>query len=451
MESEMRPDAIVVGAGYSGLAAAAALRRAGAEVVVVEARDRVGGRVWTARTHSGAAVDLGGQWVGADHSRLRALAAERDLALVAGWEEGDYWLEDSGRRSGIGLRGALSRPVLSTGTLLALWRLGRLAEQIDVEQPWTHPRAESLDSMTMQQWIRRSAPMPSSRRVIETILGESLAADMDETSVLATIAAMAGAGGLSHALSSDGGAQDSVFADGADAVARSLAAELGDRVLFGHRVNAVVDEGASVVVTGDWGDIRADALIVAVPPALAGRIEYRPGLPASRDRATQRLAMGAVYKAIAVYEQPFWREQGLSGDSLRTAGTVRNTFDAAPGSPHAMLGTLVTGREAMRIGQLGEDARRREVIDRFTACFGSGASDPVEFHEKDWTADPLSGGGYCGVAPPGYVTATRDSLAAPVGRIHWASTETTWRHNGYIEGAIRSGEQAAASVAAVLS
>jgi len=198
--------------------------------------------------------------------------------------------------------------------------------------------------------------------------------------------------------------------------------------------------------------VRASRVIVAIPPTLAGRIDYDPVLPAARDQLTQRMPQGSVIKCLAVYSEPFWRREGLTGQSLSSDGPLHVTFDASPksGSPGVLLGFL-EGTSARKLADRSTEERRAIVIDNFARVFGARAKNPIHYVDRCWASEPFTRGCYAAYLPPGVWTSYGAALRTPIGRIHWAGTETATRWNGYIEGALQSGERAAAEVLAELA
>ncbi len=443
-------DVVVVGAGYAGLVAARALHRDGLRVAVLEARDRVGGRVLTERTATGHPVELGGQWIGPGQDHVAALAAEHGAATFRAWTAGDGLLVDGGRRERYA--GALppGDPVARAAVALATARLDRMARRVDPERPWSAPGADRLDATTVATWLRRAVPVPRARRLVERVLGEVLATDVDGVSLLALLAHVRSAGGLEPLLAVEGGAQQDLFVDGADGPARAIAAELGDAVRLGTAVSAVHQDRTGVTVSGPGVRVRGERAVVAVPPPLAGRIAYDPPLPALRDQLTQRMPMGSITKIVAVYPEPFWRRDGLSGEGIGLTGPVPAVFDVSrPGGP-GHLCVLVAGRAAQRLAELPPARRRSEVLGELARWFGPAAAAPAEWWEKSWADEPHVRGGYSAYSPPGVLTSAGPALRTPVGRIHWAGTETATAWTGYIDGAVQSGHRAAAEVARAL-
>lgn len=311
METDV--DVAVVGAGYAGLSAARALQRAGLAVSVIEARERVGGRVLTERAASGAAIDLGGMWTGPGQDRMRALAREYGAATFLTHTSGDSLLVDRWGRHRY--TGDLPPGPLHVRALLAIGiaRLRRLAGGVDPERPWGGSTARRLDATTVAAWLRANVPSPRARRLLEVAIGESSSIDPDRLSLLAFLAAVRSGGDPDGHSRVAGGAQQDLFVDGAEGPARAIAAELGSALRTGTPVTSVRRVADGVVVCGTGVEVVARRAVVALASALAGRIGYDPPLPGLRDQLTQRTPMGAMLKVVAVYDRPFWRDEGLAG------------------------------------------------------------------------------------------------------------------------------------------
>ncbi|PXX61563.1 monoamine oxidase [Nocardia tenerifensis] len=439
-----RADVVVVGAGYAGLSAARALRAAGREVVVLEASDRVGGRALTDRVGDGWAVDLGAQWISGGHTRFAALAAEYGAETYAAPSDGvNLLVEGAVRRPFAGARPPLP-PLVLVVLGQAMWRIERLAARIDLARPWATPGADRLDAMTAATWLRRNLPERRARHLAEVMIGEELCVDVGSVSMLALLTTIRAAGGVEAGVTAE--TVTRLFVDGADGPARSIAAELGDALRLNSVVGSIRQAGDGLSVHGEFGEVRAERVIVALPPTLAGRIRYEPALPAARDHLTQRMPMGSVLKAFAVYERPFWRDDRRTGQALNLHDPVPVTFDATrPGGP-GCLGALVPGRAAHRLAALSAGERRAMIVGSLVRAFGPAAREPIDWREKVWADDPFTRGGYGAFFPPGVLTSIGSALRHPIGGIHWAGSETAMEWAGYIEGAVRSGERAATEV-----
>jgi monoamine oxidase len=255
------------------------------------------------------------------------------------------------------------------------------------------------------------------------------------------------AGSLELLLDTEGGAQQDRFTTGSQTVSLRLAEELGERVMLNSPARRILHSGDRATVEGDEFRATGRHVIVTLPPALAGRLDYDPPLPAHRDQLTQRYPMGSVVKWMAVYDEPFWRQQGYSGETTSTSWPVSVSFDNSPadGSPGIVAGFL-EGREARTWTRATEAERRDAVVGCLERFYGPRAATPVDFIQKSWAEEPFSRGCYEGYTPPGVLTAFGDAIREPIGPIHWAGTETATVWNGYMEGAVRSGQRAAREI-----
>ena len=442
--NDVDSDVIVLGAGFAGLAAAQRLRSAGCRVMLLEARDSVGGRVMPGEL-AGLTIDLGGQWVGVGHERLSMLAGEAGRPLLPQYTEGQKLLAAGGRQRRY--RGLI--PPVSPGALLgmgwALWRLRRLQQRVSAAAPWTAADAEQLDACTVAQWRNRNLPTAGGRALFDVATRAVFCVEPDQLSMLAFLHYLAANGSVEALTSTTDGAQAATVDGGMHALARHLAEPLQAQLRLSTPVQAVDQDAEGVSVRADGVTYRARRLIVAMAPALSGRIAMQ-GISAAREQLAQRMPMGSVIKCQIAYERPFWREQGLSGEYVGSSAVFSPVFDNSPadGSCGALVG-FIDGTEAVRWSGQAE-ARRCAVIDSLVAAFGAQAAEPLDYVDQDWIADPWSRGCYTGVPTPGTLSRLGPALREPCGAVHWAGTETAEAWCGYIEGALNSGERAAAEV-----
>jgi len=445
-------DVVVVGAGLAGLAAARRLVARGREVTVVEARDRVGGRTEGLVLQDGTPLELGGQWLGEGHTRMYELAGELGLSTFRTWnDQGRLLIDLQGKRSTMKPhKGAVPHlsPFAIADLAQGLARFARLAKRTDLERPWLTPNAEVLDGQTWESWIRRNLRTKAGRAYFRVACEAIWAAQASDISLLHALFYTHSNADMETLVSVDRGAQQDRVTGGSVLVAEAMAAALGDRVVLGRPVHRVEHDGHGVrVIARDGSRYRADAAIVTLPPTLAGRLEYDPLLPSWRDQLTQRMPAGSVIKTFAIYPEPFWRKDGLNGQAISDAGPVKITFDNSPpsGKPGVLLGFL-EGSEARTWARRSQAERREAVIGCFVRYFGDAAGRPEQYIEQDWMAEEFTRGCYGAHFAPGAWTSYGEALRAPIGRVHWAGTEYAPQWNGYMEGAVRSGEAAADAV-----
>ena len=439
-------DAIIVGGGLAGLAAARTLTDAGRRVVVLEARDRVGGRTLSRALGRGT-FDLGGQWLGADQPRLAALVRELGLATFPTHHRGRKVLELRGKVTTYG--GTIPR--LSPWSLLDLERAIRkmeaLARTADPHDPRRTPRASELDAQSLGAFLRRAMLSQKARDLVTVAIRVVFGAEPSELSMLHVAAYARAAGGLMKLVEIAGGAQETRFVLGAQELSHRLAALLGERVILRAPVRTITQADGHVTAVADGGAWRARRVIVAIPPTLAGRIAFTPALPVLREQLVQRFPMGATVKCLALYERAFWREQGLSGEAVLHPGPPSVVFDngSHDGAQPALLG-FVVGEAARLWSSRPSEARKAEILAALVRVFGPEAAHPSEYVEQDWSTEAWSLGCPVGFLQPGTLSTFAPALRAPCGRVHFAGTETATEWTGYMEGALASAARAASEV-----
>ena len=440
-------DVVVIGAGLAGLVAARDLVAAGASVVVLEARDRVGGRLLNQPIGDGKVVEVGGQWLGPTQHRMLALARSVGVETFPTYVTGENLIELEGELARY--RGTIPRvgPHVLLDVAQAMRKVNRLARRVRPEAPWEARGARRLDSETVASWMRRNVYTKRGRMLLELAVEAVWAAEPEDLSLLHLLFYVSSAGGFEVLLDTEGGAQQDRFVGGSQLVALRVAEGLGDRVVLGAPARLIHHTADSVEVHADGVRARGRRAIVAISPALAGRLAYDPPLPGYRDQLTQRMPQGTVAKCMCVYPEPFWRADGLTGQATSDRGPVRLTFDNSPpdGSPGVLLGFL-EGRHARDLGRAPADERRRAVVECFTRFFGPRAAAPDAYVERSWAEEEWTRGCYGCYMPPGGWTGYGPAVRAPVGSVHWAGAETATVWNGYMDGAVRSGESAAREV-----
>jgi monoamine oxidase len=489
-----RADVVVIGAGIAGLVAARTLRSKGLSVVVLEARDRVGGRTLNqdlgANGFPGRVVEMGGQFVGPlpnepatssvptqavywPQARVFGLAAELGIGTFKTYNNGDYinYLRGVG-----GTRYSSSSripPDPSTANAgLAIGLLNQMARGVDPAAPWSSAQASEWDGETVESWMRRTlvppaSPDASTSHLVTLAVEAVLSVEPREISMLWLLTYIASAGNLDNLVDTANGAQDSRFVGGSQAISNAMAAELGDNLALNAPVRALEHSGGTVTARGEGFSATGRRAIVAVPPALAGRVAYDPPLSDLsgdgflRDQLTQRFPMASILKVNVIYPRPFWRDQGLAGQVTSDSGAVRATFDNTPHpdpqtprvSPGAILG-FIEADEARLLSGRTREQRYQQVLADLANYFGPQALQPLGgingYYEALWNREEFSAGGPIGFPMPGALVEYGPALRRPLGLVHWAGTETATRWAGYMDGAVESGERAANEVLAAL-
>jgi monoamine oxidase len=448
MPERVDADVCVVGAGYAGLTAARRLSQQGKSVVVLEARDRVGGRIWTHQLADGSPVDRGGAWLAPRHDAIFGLAREVGASTYKTWVQGAHLLVDGGRiRRYTGLIPKIS-PLAIGSLAFAQWRLDRMSKRVPLEAPWTATRAAEWDSRSVAWWLERTGIQTTiARDLFEMAVRGLFTGDLNEVSFLHLLFLVRAHGSINTLFSIEGGAQENLVEGGAGSIAQRVANELGDAVRLRAPVRSITQRADRVDVgAGDLG-VSAEFAVVTVPPALTLAIAFDPDLPEDRRTLYRNAVAGPETKTLVVYDEPFWRADGFSGQTSEPRSTAEVTLDATPaaGRP-GVIAAFTFGPVAERVDALDPTERRRAVLDALTVRLGPKAASPIEFIETPWWSEEWTRGCSFAHLPPGFLTRYGSLLRTPFGRVHWAGTETATTSHGAIDGAVRSGNRAAAEI-----
>ena len=446
-------DVVVIGAGYSGLACTLALQQAGLSVLLLEARDRPGGRCLNQRLPAPFeqfVVEAGAEFIGPGHDRMYALAQTYGIGTFPTYNKGKLVGYIDGNRSeysGIIPRGSL---LGSAEAGIAMARLDAMAADVPLEAPWTAKQALEWDGQTVQTWVDQNVFSQAAKKLIRLAVSAVFSAEPRELSLLYLLFYIHAAGKLETLISTAGGAQQDRLVGGSQRIALAMAQAIGDSLVYSTPVHAAEDQGDLVAIQTAHQTIMAKHVVVAMSPWMASRIQFTPLSPAMqlRMQLMQRAPMGTIMKVNAIYEKPFWRDAGLNGQITSDTFLPTATFDSTPeqdGAPGVLLG-FINGKDARQALAMAPEERKKAVLDAFQVYFGPQAGFPLGYIEKNWQEETWSGGGPVGLFTPGLLSEYGPVLRVPTGRIHWAGTETALEWTGYMEGAVRSGERAAQEV-----
>ena len=442
-------DVVVIGAGLAGLMAARTLLAEGSNVLVLEAQNRVGGRV-LGHALGGATLELGGQWLGPGQEKMYALCKELGLETYPTYSSGESIVSFGGQTRRLREHECVTSALPNDVKLQVhkvIHDLATMAQDIDLEAPWYHPRAVEWDNQTLDDWLEQNGCHERTKAYLQLELRGIFAAEASEVSFLHVLFMLKSGGGFSSLISVKNGAQQDRIVGGSQFVAERMAEALGERVMLSTPVRRLEQDDNEVRVMADKLTVKAERVIVTLPPRLSERLVYEPALSPARQGLVQEMTMGSVIKVMIVYDKPFWREEGLSGQVLTDTGPVHTFYDNSPddGNFGVLLG-FMEGVEAHHMRCLGHSVRERLTLESLEGYFGEKARNYKAYLEKNWLTDPWVQGGYCGYFAPGSWTNYGSALHEPFGRIHWAGTETSGVWNGYMEGAVRSGERAAKEI-----
>ncbi|MGI8922272.1 MAG: flavin monoamine oxidase family protein [Solirubrobacteraceae bacterium] len=454
-------DVVVVGAGLAGLNAARQVVKAGRSAIVLEARNRVGGRTLNYDLGGGKVIEIGGQWIGPTQDNVAALASELGVTTYKTYNDGNYVFHRNGVNTSYtptGPLGAIPPDYVGAADAeQALLKIDSMASSVPLEAPWTASSAGAWDAQTFETWKDANLLTDDGRFLLDLATEAVFAAEPRDVSLLWFLFYVHSAGNaanpgtIEHLINTAGGAQESRFHGGSQLISLTIAQQLGSRVVLNAPARRIEQSSSGVRVVSDAGSFSGSQAIVAMAPTLTGRLDYAPQLPAPRAQLVQRMPQGSVIKCEAIYDRPFWRDAGLAGQATSDLSPCRITFDNTPpdGSPGVMLG-FIEGADARAYGRVPAAQRKAAVLNCFAAYYGAKALNPVGYVEMNWSEEEYTRGCYGGFTAPGVLTDYGEQIRAPFGRIHWCGAETATVWNGYMDGAVSSGARAAAEALAAL-
>ncbi|HEX5730763.1 NAD(P)/FAD-dependent oxidoreductase [Microbacterium sp.] len=449
---ELNRDVVIVGAGAAGLTAANELRKAGLSVAVLEARDRVGGRLWT-DVIDGAILEIGGQWVSPDQEALIETLADLGLETYERYREGDsVYVDEAGKLTRFTGEIFPVPPATEKVMVELIDKLDALVAQMDPDRPWEHPDAEALDRISFEAWLAEQTDDQEARDNIALfIAGAMLTKPAHAFSTLQALLMAASAGSFSHLVDADF-ILDKRVVGGLQQVPVLLAERLGEDVHLGHAVRTLEwsdpsSGSGSVTAVADGLTVRARFAIVALAPNLYSRISFVPALPRLQHQMHQHISMGFVIKVHAVYDRPFWRDQGLSGTAFSPYELSHEAYDNSNhGDERGTLVGFVSDRNADDVFRLSAEERKERILESLSHYYGPEAKDPIVYYESDWGSEEWTRGAYAASFDLGGLHRYGADLREPVGPIHFACSDLAGAGYQHVDGAIRMGRLAASHI-----
>jgi monoamine oxidase len=434
-------DVAIVGAGLAGLTAARDLRQAGNEsFVVLEARDRVGGRTLNHDLGGGQISEAGGQWIGPGQTAVADLARELGVGTFPTYYEGKTVLLGGDGRVAIDLKGTF-------GTDEAIGaKLSELSCDVPSGAPWKSSRVGELDKLSVGDWLAKQDIKAEDRvgwNGSILLSGGVTPAKMGLLHFLSMINSAhcdyAQLDSIKHS------AQETRFVGGSQVISIKMAQQLGEKVRLSCPVRKISHWDREIVTLHtDRGEVRARRVIMAIHPALCQQVQFDPPLP-DRRAALQRAwpAHSPARKTAMVYARPFWRDRGLNGHIFQIGGPVIWAWDNSP--PRGEIGVINAFISNASI-PADPPAAQRALTAIYAQAWGREALTPVSYHDHDWgRADPWTITCVSAI-PPGFWSSHGEALHPPCGNLIWSGTETADLWAGYMDGAVRSGHLGALQV-----
>jgi len=443
----LQTDVAIIGAGYAGIAAAKKLQANQTDFIVLEARDRIGGRTHSATLACGAHVDLGAQWIGPTQQLIWQWVKETNTQTYDTFDSGKNVLSYKNKTSTY--TGTIPKidPISLIDLGLAIEKINKLCKEINLEEPWKHPKAATYDSMTFHTWIEKNMYTAKAKHLFHIGVETVFAEEASSLSFLHALFYCRSGENMESLISIKNGAQQTLLLGGTQTLLIKIAQPFQDKIKLNQAVSQIYQSDSGVQIETNDYRVSAKKCILTLPPALLNTIKFSPLLPQRKAQLIQRVPMGAAMKCFVIYKSPFWRKMGYSGQIVSDTHPVRVTFDCTKEDTDlGVLLVFIEGKNARYFLDYPQEERKQRVIAELVKYFGEEAKTYIEYTDKCWTEEEYSRGCYAGNMPPGVLSQFGDELRKPFMHLHFAGTETAYKWNGYMDGAIESGHRATEEV-----
>ena len=431
-------DVIIIGAGFAGLTAAKSFHDQGINIKVLEARPQVGGRVESTILHSGERIDIGGTWITPLQTQILNLARSYNVETFA--------LSVAGNDLG-------SVKVQAGSKVLAdiISQLDEMADGINTSQPWNAPQAGEWDKQSFGGWFKQNVTDQEVRQFLNDMSGEYFLCNTEKVSLLHALFYWKSNGGFEYIFGESGQSINQMRCDGsAHQLCLRMSEELGDRVLLNCFVRRIVQDKYYATVFTDLGEFTATRVLIAMSPTDTSNIVFEPALNPFRLNLAEHLVKSSLFAFKVVYEEPFWRDIGLSGTGIFYQEGLETADSSPKDNTNGTLSVYSCPHSFRQLVAMTEEERKTTVLDTLAKYYGDAAATPRQYIEKATIFDPVIRGCVT-VFPPNTWTTFGAAIREPDGLIHWAGTETATEFAGQMEGAIRSGHRAAEEILSALA
>ena len=422
---------IIIGAGLSGLYTAYLLKQIGHDVIILEAKDRVGGRTLTIK-HDEKYIDLGGQWVGSPQKNIMQLLNEFNIPYYNQYDLGNN------------IANFNNQQFTYSGNITCFDPDNKLGKFVSQMEHLMLDMNKALDDVLCSTWLDNCCDDKIVRGLIELAINACTCFECDNISLYYWLYFLKSCGNYDNLANIHGGAQEFRIKNGAMSISECLA-QYVTPILNSPVTGIIQNNDGCQVYTLDDREYQGDLVVLTIPPQCNMNIKFTPELPLAKKYLYSNMRMGCVKKIVVIYKDPFWRENGFSGEIISNKPPIRLAYDCSTDDYFGLLCFVCADSAKSNITQ-------DEICGAYAIYFNDQrALSPLLFIEKDWSMEPYSEGCYFAVATKGVLSKFSSVLQEPFNKIYWAGTETANNWMGYMEGAIESAHRVVGQIKNIIT